>query len=192
MLIFNKKILSDGTFDKYKCRRLVFRGDRWKNTDNFPWYSNSMENDALTMLLSVTATKDLGIYSCDVKQHFCMANFLSELNSEFEFHMAYLMECCLVNSIFSNVSMTIRSLISASKNSIKIPIWNWLQTSCVLSVCSCSRHKWRKSFLMGCYWWFRYRSPLWIPSQAGSIGALLYDHLERPSRSLCRLTLYPW
>jgi hypothetical protein len=32
MIIFSKKKLADGTFEKYKCR-IVFRGDRWKNTN---------------------------------------------------------------------------------------------------------------------------------------------------------------
>ena len=74
MFIFDKKYKPDMTFDKYKCR-LVFRGDRWRNVQNLPTYSSSMEHDALMMILAVAATEDLDLHSCDVKTAFLYGEF---------------------------------------------------------------------------------------------------------------------
>jgi hypothetical protein len=69
MIIFSKKTFADGTFDKFKCR-IVFRGDRWKNTDRLNTYSSSMEEDAFKLMVSVSATEDLDLFAVDVKTAF--------------------------------------------------------------------------------------------------------------------------
>ena len=66
MIIFSKKYFADGTFDKYKCR-IVFRGDRWQNTDRLSTYSSSMEEDAFKLMVGVAATEDLDLFALDVK-----------------------------------------------------------------------------------------------------------------------------
>jgi hypothetical protein len=69
MIIFSKKYFADGTFDKYKCR-IVFRGDRWQNTDRLSTYSSSMEEDAFKLMVGVAATEDLNLFALDVKTAF--------------------------------------------------------------------------------------------------------------------------
>ena len=69
MMIFTKKYLPDGTFEKYKCR-IVFRGERWKNLHHLSTYSSSMDDDACKLLLATAATEDLDIFSADVKTAF--------------------------------------------------------------------------------------------------------------------------
>ena len=69
MIIFSKKYFADGTFDKYKCR-IVFRGDRWQNTDRLSTYSSSMEEDAFKLMVGVAATEDLDLFALDVKTAF--------------------------------------------------------------------------------------------------------------------------
>jgi hypothetical protein len=74
MIIFSKKYFADGTFDKYKCR-IVFRGDRWKNTGRLSTYASSMEEDAFKLMVGVAATEDLDLFALDVKTAFLHGEF---------------------------------------------------------------------------------------------------------------------
>ena len=69
MLLFDKKFRPDGTFEKYKCR-MVFRGDRWINTDNYPKYASSVDNDSMFLLLAMAVSEDLDIWKTDIKTAF--------------------------------------------------------------------------------------------------------------------------
>lgn len=78
MLIFSIKYKVDDSgnkvLDKYKCR-MVFRGDRYKNTDNHLRYASSIDTDALMLFLGIVASENLDMWKQDVATAFLYSDF---------------------------------------------------------------------------------------------------------------------
>ncbi len=74
-LVFIKKLHSDGTFDKYKCR-LVLRCDRWVDFFNNKTYSGTIRSETVRLLLSILAETDYEFQSADVRTAFLYGEVL--------------------------------------------------------------------------------------------------------------------
>ena len=74
MILWDVKYKPDGTFDKYKCR-IVFRGDKWINSQHMETYASSADVKGFLVFLSLVATLDWDLSSMDVKTAFLTSKF---------------------------------------------------------------------------------------------------------------------